>query len=74
MLRRILLIAAVAAIGIFCITGCKKSAPKPEPGEQAGQTMPEYEAQAEKEITGDNMAVELDRIEKDLDQDIQAEK
>ena len=74
MLRKILLIAAVAAIGIFSMTGCKKSAPEPEPGEPAGQTMPEYEAQAEKEITEENMAVELDRIEKDLDQDIQAEE
>ena len=71
MLRKILLIAAVAAIGIFCITGCKKSAPEDQPVEEA---VVDYKAQAEKEITVDNMVVELDRIEKSLEEDLQAEE
>lgn len=74
MLRKILLITVAAAIGIFCIKGCKKSAPEDQPGEQTGRTAAEYQAEAEKEITEDNMAVELDNIEKALDQDIRTEK
>ena len=74
MFRKIFLIAAVAAIGFFCINGCKKSSPGDQPAEQAGQTAVDYKVQAEKEITEKNMAVELDRIEKSLEQDIQTEE
>jgi hypothetical protein len=69
MLRRLLVITAAAAITVFCLGGCKKSPDE----EQAGArppTIEDYRAEAEKEITRDNMAAELDRLEKEIEQDI----
>jgi hypothetical protein len=67
MLRRIIVILAVVVIAIGLV-GCKKSsrpsaAPKPE-GEV--KTDAEYEAQAKKEINKDNMAGELDKIDREM--------
>lgn len=71
MLRRALVIAVVAAITGFCVGGCKKSADEGQTG--AGAKAPaieDYRAEAEKEITKENMAAELDRLEKEIEQDI----
>lgn len=61
MLRKIVLILAVAAISVCCLSGCKKRSSEPE---ETVKTTEEYEAEAKKEITKDNMAAELDKIEK----------
>ena len=79
MLRRIMLVLAAAAITFFSLAGCKKRTPKPE-SEQADQsqqakkkilkTMAEYKTEAEKQITKKNMAEELDKIEKEIAQEL----
>jgi thiamine biosynthesis lipoprotein ApbE len=75
MLRKVLLIAVVAAMVAFCATGCKKRPEQPQPEEQteAPVTMTEYGAEAEKEITKKNMAEELDKLEKEIEQEISEE-
>jgi hypothetical protein len=71
MLRRLLVIAAAAAIMVFCVDGCKKSPDEDETGAGAkAPTIEDYRAEAEKEITRENMAAELDRLEKEIEQDI----
>jgi hypothetical protein len=66
MLLRILVIVAIIAISVV---GCKKQSSEPQPGETELKTTAEYEAEAKKEVTKDNMAQELDKIEKDLQQE-----
>jgi len=70
MLRKILIILAVASIGVFCLNGCKKRAGESESGEVVVKSMAEYEAEAKKEITPENMDAELDKLEKSVDRDI----
>jgi len=70
MLRRIIVVAAVAAISVFWISGCKKSpssASKPE--QEVVKTQAEYDAEAKKDITKDNMASELEKMEKNVEQE-----
>lgn len=66
MLRKMLVIVAVVSIVAFCLSGCKKSPSETEPNEPVVKTMAEYEAEAEKEITEENMDAELEKIEKEL--------
>ena len=87
MLRKILIIGFIAAMIILGPNGCKKesgeSAPEPEevktPADSKAlakepiKTAAEYEAQAKEDITEENMAEELDRIEKELEQEISRE-
>ena len=80
MLRKILIIAVVLAIGFFCLSGCKESSSKPEVGtseteveQEAVKTQAEYKAEAEKEITKENMDTELEDLEKTIEEDIAAE-
>ena len=71
MAQKILILVVVAAMGVFCVTGCKKS---PDEGGGSSQaeikTSAEYEAEAEKEITAENMAEELEKMEKELDAEL----
>jgi curli biogenesis system outer membrane secretion channel CsgG len=60
----------VAFLLIFGLPGCKKKSEQPT----AVKTEAQYQAQAQKEITEDNMDAELQKIEKDLDADINAEQ
>jgi hypothetical protein len=66
MLLKVLIIVAIIAISVV---GCKKRSSGPQPGQTELKTMAEYEAEAKKEITKDNMTQELDKIEKDLQQE-----
>jgi len=70
MLRKVLVIVAVAAISVFCLSGCKKRSSEAESGEEVVKTMAEYEAEAREQITKENMAEELESIEKALEQEI----
>jgi len=74
MLRKVLVIVALAAIIVFSVSGCKKERPvesKPPESEQAApKTMAEYEADAKKEINKKNMAAELEKLEKEIEEDI----
>ena len=74
MVRRILVIVTVTAISTFCISGCKKSSDESQPAPEEPKTLTEYKADAEKEINKENMAAELDKLEKEVEQDIGVEK
>lgn len=75
MLRKILIIAAVGVISVFCLSGCKKSSNEAEvEQEEVIKTMAEYEAEAEKEINEENVDAELEKIEKELEEEIAAEE
>jgi len=72
MIRKVLILVAVTAIGFFCLSGCKKRSS--EADEEVPKTIAEYEAEAKKQINKENMAEELERIEKALEQEISQEK
>ncbi len=67
MLRKVLVIIIAAAICVFSLSGCKKKS------DEEAKTAAEYKAEAEKEITKENMAEELEAIEKAMEEDISAE-
>jgi ABC-type phosphate/phosphonate transport system substrate-binding protein len=74
MLRKVLVIVAVTAISVFCLSGCKKRSSEAESGQEALKTMAEYEVEAKKQINKENMAEELERIEKTLEQELSEEQ
>jgi len=74
MLRKVLVIIAVTAISISCMSGCKKRSGQAEPEEEVPKTIAEYEAEAEECITKKNLARELERIEKEIEQEIGQEQ
>ena len=74
MLRKVLVIVAVVAISVFCLSGCKKRSSEPEPDQEVLKTMPEYEAKARKQIKKENMAEELEKIKKTLEQELDQEQ
>jgi len=69
MLSKTLVLAAIAAILLFCFGGCKKSGPEASSDEPAVKTMAEYEAEAKSQINEDNMEAELEKLEKEIEQD-----
>lgn len=73
MLRKVLVIIALTAITISCITGCKKRSAEDEPELIVPKTDAEYEAEAKEQITKKNMASELDKMEKAIDEELSAE-
>lgn len=70
MLRKVLVIVAVTAISVFCLSGCKKRSSEAESSQEVLKTMAEYEAEAKKQINKENMAEELECIEKTLEQEV----
>jgi len=76
MLRKLLVIAAATALVVALASGCKKSPEEPQsqPAEQEVKTAQEYEAEAEREITKENMEEELAKLEKAVDQDLATEQ
>ena len=70
MLRKVLVIVAVTVISVFCLSGCKKRSSEAESSQEVLKTMAEYEAEAKKQINKENMAEELERIEKTLEQEV----
>jgi len=66
MLLKMLFIVAVIAISIV---GCKKQPGEQQPIKEEVKTTAEYEADAKKEITKENMTQELNNIEKELQQE-----
>jgi hypothetical protein len=82
MLRTILIIAALPAIIALGVSGCKKSPDQTgtqtevegEPNESTAKTLAEYEAEAEKEITAENMQAELEKLEKEINRESRAER
>jgi predicted ATP-binding protein involved in virulence len=74
MFRKILVIVTATAISLFCLSGCKKRTSESESGEEALKTMAEHEAEAKEQINKENMADELERIEKAMEQEISQEQ
>jgi len=74
MFRKVLVIVAATAISIFCLSGCKKRSSEAESDQDVPKTMAEYEAEARKQINKENMAEELERIEKALEQEVSEEQ
>ncbi len=70
MLRTIVVIVSIAAISVFWMSGCKKTSSESKPEEEVVKTQAEYDAEAKKDITKDNMASELEKMEKDVEQDV----
>ena len=74
MLRKLLVIAAVTAISVFCLSGCKKRSGEAESGQEELKTMTEYEAEAKSQINKENMVEELEKIKKELEREIGREQ
>jgi hypothetical protein len=69
MARRLMVLLLAAGIGLFCVTGCKKSQPEAAPMSKA-----EFKAEADKEITEENMTEQLDSLEKEINADTAGEE
>ena len=74
MLRRILMIAIIAVMSVFCLNGCKERSSGTQSDQEEAKTAAEYEAEAKEQINKENMAEELESIEKALEQDIGQEQ
>ncbi len=74
MLRRILMIAIVAVMSVFCMNGCKERSSGTQSDKEEVKTVAEYKAEAKEQINKENMAEELERLEKSLEQDISQEQ
>ncbi|MHC4462414.1 MAG: hypothetical protein ACYS6W_10580 [Planctomycetota bacterium] len=70
MLRKVLVMIVLASISFFCISGCDKDT---ESDEDVVKTEAEYKAEAEEQINEENMAEELEKIEKALEKEISEE-
>lgn len=64
MLRKIVAVWIVALVSLS-LAGCGSSEPSAEPA----KTEAEYKAEAEKEITTENVEAELDKLEQEVDLD-----
>ncbi len=73
MLRKVLVIIVSASISFFYFSGCDKASNDTEPNEEVVKTDAEYEAEAEAQINEENMAEELAKIEKALEQELSEE-
>ena len=76
MLRKAFLIVAIVALTGLALTGCKKSndesdTSKPKPPQV--KTTQDYNTEAENQITRENMETELEKLEKEIEKDIQIE-
>jgi hypothetical protein len=69
MLRKTLLVFTAAVISLSALAGCKKRS-EPEPQPQQVKTKAQHEADAENEITKQNMETELERLEKEIQDEI----
>jgi protein involved in sex pheromone biosynthesis len=72
MLRKLLIIIALATLSTFYLSGCDDSSSDAE-SEVVVKTAAEYEAEAEKQITEENMDEELANLEKQIEQEINEE-
>jgi len=67
-----MLIIVLAAMVVFYVNGCKKDSGQAETGQDV-KTAAEYKAEAEEQINKENMASELDELEKTLEEEISQE-
>ncbi len=78
MLRKTLLFITVTAICFWGLAGCKKSTGEKEAKKQTEnvqvKTLKQYQAEAKEQINKKNMAEELDKIEKELEQELKSQE
>jgi len=74
MLKKILLITALTAISVSFLGGCKKRPAQDQPEPQPPKSIAEYEAEAQEQINKNNMAEILNRIEEEVEEDINQEQ
>ena len=72
MLRKLLIIIALATLSTFYLSGCDDSSSDAE-SEVVVKTAAEYKAEAEKQITEENMDEELKKLEETVDKEISEE-
>ena len=70
LLRILLIIVVTTAVTVFSLNGCKKS---PDTQQEQVKTLADYQDEAKEQITEENMAEELENIEKAIEQDISQE-
>ena len=70
MYKKIIALVILLAIGSVVLTGCKKK------GEVSAEpkTADEYKAEAEKNITEENLDAEMEKLEKEIAEDEKAER
>ncbi len=73
MLRIVTIMVTTITLCGFFLSGCSKKG-EPESGEEQLKSVSEYQAEAQKEITSENMDAELEKIEKDVEQEISQEQ
>ncbi len=73
MLRKVLTISVAAILCISYMGGCKKTSSETVTQQDVVKTEAEYKAEAEKEISEENMAAELEKIEKAMEQEASQE-
>ncbi|MBN1123836.1 MAG: hypothetical protein JXA82_02435 [Sedimentisphaerales bacterium] len=73
MIRWLILILMIAAL--FCtVAGCSKQDPVSDESEVTVKTEAEYKAEAEQQITEENMDAELDKLEQEIETELKAEE
>ena len=71
MLRKVL---AIVAVIVICAFGCKRRSSEPETVQEKLKTTAEYQAEAKEQINKENMAEELEKLEKAMQQETEQEK
>jgi hypothetical protein len=72
--RKLFIIIALAILSFFYMGGCDKASSDNESeGDVVVKTQAEYEAEAEEQITEENMEEELGNLEKQIEQEISEE-
>jgi len=74
MLRKLFIIIVLATLSFFYIVGCDETSSEAESDEEVVvKTDAEYKAEAEKQITEENMEEELKKLEEAVDKEISEE-
>ena len=74
MLRKVFIIILLAILGSFYLSGCDKTSSDSESeGDVVVKTQAEYDAEAEAQITEENMEDELKKLEEAVDKEISEE-
>lgn len=65
---------AVMVLAIAVIAGCKKETSPTVESTEPVKTAEEFKAEADKQITADNLDAELEKMEKDIESDLAVEE
>jgi multidrug efflux pump subunit AcrB len=68
MLRKLIAVVVIMALAVAWF-GCRKTPAKSAPQKTAVKNQAEYDTQAKKEIDSNNMQAELDKVEKEVQQE-----